>query len=394
MPGRSLFSGRRLNVNLQLPLCPKEYPQKGFKPRILLLYVNNYILHNRQGDIMQQKIIFLVDDNATNLTMAEEALANQYRVIALSSAAQMFAALEKFRPSMILLDVEMPEMSGFETMKRLKGNEKYAGIPVIFLTGRTDVVSEAHGIELGAVDFIMKPFSKPVLLNRIKNHLNIDELIRERTEKLVRLQNGIVGTMADLVENRDQNTGGHIDRTTTYMKTLIEAMLARDVYSGEMESWNLESVISSARLHDLGKIAIPDSILNKPGPLTKEEFEIMKSHSLEGERIIKKTILRTGDVEFLENAKIIAVTHHEKWDGSGYPYGIKEKEIPLQGRIMAVIDVYDALVSDRPYKKAFVHQEAVKIIMESSGRHFDPEITAVFDEINKKILEIKSRLTE
>jgi len=343
---------------------------------------------------MQQKIIFLVDDNATNLTMAEEALANQYRVIALSSAAQMFAALEKFRPSMILLDVEMPEMSGFETMKRLKGNEKYAGIPVIFLTGRTDVVSEAHGIELGAVDFIMKPFSKPVLLNRIKNHLNIDELIRERTEKLVRLQNGIVGTMADLVENRDQNTGGHIDRTTTYMKTLIEAMLARDVYSGEMESWNLESVISSARLHDLGKIAIPDSILNKPGPLTKEEFEIMKSHSLEGERIIKKTILRTGDVEFLENAKIIAVTHHEKWDGSGYPYGIKEKEIPLQGRIMAVIDVYDALVSDRPYKKAFVHQEAVKIIMESSGRHFDPEITAVFDEINKKILEIKSRLTE
>ena len=341
-----------------------------------------------------QKIIFLVDDNATNLTMAEEALANQYRVIALSCAAQMFTAFEKFRPDLILLDVEMPDMSGFDAMKRLKKNEAYADIPVIFLTGRTDTGSEAYGIELGAVDFIMKPFSKPVLLNRIKNHLNIDEVIRERTEKLVRLQNGIVGTMADLVENRDQNTGGHIDRTTTYMKILIEAMIAQDLYADEISAWNIESVVSSARLHDLGKIAIPDSILNKPGPLTKEEFEVMKSHSLEGERIIKKTILRTGDADFLQNAKVIAVSHHEKWDGSGYPYGLKETEIPLMGRVMAVIDVYDALVSDRPYKKAFSHEEAVKIIMESSGRHFDPKIAAVFAEIKKRISEIRSRLNE
>jgi len=236
------------------------------------------------------------------------------------------------------------------------------------------------------VDFIMKPFSEPVLLNRIKNHLNIDELIRERTEQLVRLQNGIVYTMADLVENRDKNTGGHIDRTSVYMKILIDAMLAQGEYADELLGWDLESVISSARLHDVGKITIPDSILNKPGSLTKEEFEIMKSHSMEGELIIDKAIERTGDAEFLRNAKMIAVYHHERWNGTGYPYGLTETEIPLQGRLMAIIDVYDALVSERPYKKAFTHEEAVKIIMEDSGKHFDPCIAKVFHSVNEQIL--------
>jgi len=333
-----------------------------------------------------QKTIFLVDDNATNLTVAEEALVKQYRVIALSSAAKMFAALEKFKPDLILLDIEMPEMSGFEAMKKLKESDLHSNIPVIFLTGRTDELSESDGIELGAVDFIMKPFSEPVLLNRIKNHLNIDELIRERTEQLVRLQNGIVYTMADLVENRDKNTGGHIDRTSVYMKILIDAMLKRGVCADEITNWDLESVISSARLHDVGKITIPDSILNKPGSLTKEEFEIMKSHSMEGELIIDRAIERTGDAEFLRNAKMIAVYHHERWNGTGYPYGLKETEIPLQGRLMAIIDVYDALVSERPYKKAFTHEEAVKIIMEDSGKHFDPCIAEVFHSVNEQIL--------
>jgi len=346
-----------------------------------------------------EKIIFLVDDNASNLTEAEGALEKLYRVIALSSAQQMFAAFEKFRPDLILLDVDMIEMSGFDAMKRLKRNGKYADIPVIFLIGRTDTESEAYGIELGAVDFIMKPFSKPVLLNRIKNHLGIDELIRERTaqlsertEKLVRIQNGIVGTMADLVENRDKNTGGHIDRTTVYMKTLIEAMLEQNIYSDEMRDWNIDTVVSSARLHDVGKIVIPDSILNKTGPLTKDEFEIMKTHSIEGERIIKKTILRTGDSEFLQYAKVIAVSHHERWDGAGYPFGMKGAEIPLMGRIMAVIDVYDALVSERPYKKAFPHDESIKIITDAAGRHFDPQVAKVFVDIKKRISELKSRL--
>jgi len=355
-----------------------------------------------------QKNIFLVDDNVTNLTVAEEVLVKQFRVISLSSAAKMFAALEKFRPDLILLDIEMPEVSGFEAMKQLKANDLYTDIPVIFLTTRSDPASEAYGIELGAVDFILKPFSEPVLLNRIKNHLNIDELIRQRTEQLarrtedlarrtedlVRLQNGIVFTMADLTESRDKNTGGHIDRTSEYMKILIEAMLERGVYADEMNKWNLDLVISSARLHDLGKIVIPDSILNKTGPLTEEEFQTMKQHSLEGERIIEKAIQRTGGAEFLQNAKIFAACHHERWNGLGYPKGLSGTDIPLQGRIMAVIDVYDALVSERPYKRAFTHEEAINIITGDAGKHFDPVIVDVFKEIGEQIMAAKEKWVE
>jgi len=332
------------------------------------------------------ELIFVVDDNDANLAVAAAALEAKYKVLTMPSAEKMFSLLEKKKPDIILLDIEMPEQSGFEAMKKLKSCDAYSNIPVIFLTSRTDAASEANGIELGAVDFIQKPFSEPVLLNRIKHHLNIDKLIRERTEHLVRLQNGIVFIMADLVENRDKNTGGHIERTAMYMKVLIEAMMERGVYANEMHSWNLSLVISSARLHDLGKIIIPDAILNKPGPLTEAEFQIMKTHSLEGEHIIEKAIQRTGDADFLSNAKTIAVSHHERWDGAGYPYGLKGGEIPLQGRIMAVIDVYDALVSERPYKKSFSHKEAVKIIKEGSGRHFDPLIADVFCEIEEKTL--------
>ena len=343
-----------------------------------------------------KKTIFLIDDNATNLTMAEDALVQKYRVIALSSAAKMFTALDKFKPDLILLDIEMPEMTGFEAMKILRSNDVYAEIPVIFLTGRTDPDSEALGIELGAVDFIMKPFSVPVLLNRIKNHLHLDELIRERTEQLARrteqlvlLQNGIVYTFADLVENRDKNTGGHIDRTAVYLKILIDAMLEQEVYTEDMQGWNMEAVISSARLHDLGKIVISDSILNKPGPLTEDEFITMKTHALAGERIIEKAIQQTGDAEFLYNAKMIAAYHHEWWDGSGYPHGIKGTAIPLQARLMAIIDVYDALVSERPYKKAFAHEDAVKVIVNGSGHQFDPLIIEVFCKVTAQIKAAK-----
>ncbi|MCL2102390.1 MAG: response regulator [Fibromonadales bacterium] len=339
-----------------------------------------------------QKLIFIVDDNDANLTIAASVLETKYQVLTMPSAEKMFLLLQKKRPDMILLDIEMLGMNGFEAMKLLKANNLYAQIPVIFLTGLVDVSNEAYGIELGAVDFIMKPFSAPVLLNRIKNHLHIDDLIRKRTEQLERLKNGIVYTLADLVENRDKNTGGHIDRTTVYMKILINAMLAQGVYADEMRNWDLESVISSARLHDVGKIAIPDSILNKPSSLTEEEFQTMKTHSTEGEHIIEKAIQRTGDTEFLQNAKLFAAYHHERWDGKGYPLGLKETEIPLPGRIMAVIDVYDALVSERPYKKAFTHEKAVSIIMESSGQQFDPHIAKVFSQVNEQIMAARDKL--
>jgi len=333
-------------------------------------------------------MIFLVDDNTTNLASAEETLSEDYRVISLTSAAKMFDAFDRFIPDLILLDIEMPEMNGFEAMQKLKDSKLYDKIPVIFLTGRSDVASETAGIELGAVDFITKPFTAAVLKVRVKNHLNIDQIIRERTAKLTRLQNGIVSVMADLVENRDGNTGGHIDRTAVYMEMLVEAMIKSGIYIEETKNWDLKSVALSARLHDLGKIAIPDSVLNKPGKLNAEEFNVIKGHSEKGAKIIDETILKTGDADFLRDAKIIASYHHEKWNGTGYPHGLKGLEIPLLGRIMALVDVYDALVSERPYKKAFTHEQALTIIKNDSGTHFDPEIVNVFMGINEGISKV------
>ena len=347
-----------------------------------------------------QKTIFIVDDSATNLATAEKALETQYLVITLSSASKMFTIVGKMTPDLILLDIDMPIMNGFEAMTRLKAGGLYAEIPVIFLTGLMDADTEAHGIALGAVDFIVKPFSVPVLLNRIKKHLNIDELIRERTAQLhertaqlVRLQNGIVFTLADVVENRDKNTGGHIDRTTIYTSILLDAMIEHGLYIDEIRTWNLDSIVSSARLHDLGKIAIPDSILNKPDKLTSEEFSVIKTHSVAGERIIDHMIARTGEMEFLNNAKLFAAYHHEKWNGDGYPYGLHGAQIPLHGRIMAIVDVYDALTSERPYKKAFTGEEAARVIEDNSGTHFDPLIATVFCEMKDKIELVKNRLS-
>jgi putative two-component system response regulator len=343
-----------------------------------------------------QKTIFVVDDNDTNLSMAKEALKEQYRVMTLPSAAKMFALIEKITPDLILLDIEMPEMDGFDALQRLKNDASQADIPVIFLTSMTDAAVEVRGFQLGVVDFITKPFSAPVLLNRIKTHLHIDELIRERTtklqqrtEQLQHLQNGIVFVLADMVENRDKGTGGHIERTTKYIKILIHIMMARGVYADEIAEIDLDLFVSSARLHDVGKISISDTILNKLGRLTEEEFVIMKTHTTDGERTIDQIVSRTGDEAFLHNAKLFAGYHHERWDGKGYPYGLAGTNIPLQGRIMAFVDVYDALISERPYKKAFTHEEAIDIIMENAGTQFDPLIAEVFYEVRDQFKAVQ-----
>jgi putative two-component system response regulator len=338
------------------------------------------------------KTIFIVDDSDTNLSMAEAALENQYDVMTMPSAAGMFALLKKITPDLILLDIEMPEMDGFEALQKLKSDEVYATIPVMFLTGHTDEEVEVRGFKMGAIDFVTKPFSPPVLLNRIKTHLDIDEIIRARTLQLHRLQNSIVSVLADMVENRDKGTGSHIERTSVYIKILIDEMKNRGVYLDEISKWDIDKIISSARMHDLGKISISDIIVKKPEKLTDDEFELMKTHVLEGERIIDEIISKTGEGEFLRNAKLFAGYHHERWDGKGYPRGLKGENIPLQGRIMAIVDVYDALVSERPYKKAFSNEEAVRIIMESAGTHYDPEIAAVFFEVKELFKAVRAEL--
>jgi putative two-component system response regulator len=301
----------------------------------------------------------------------------------------MFALLGRITPDLILLDIEMPEMDGFEALRRLKANELHARVPVIFLTSRADSSTEAQGFEIGAVDFVTKPFSAPVLKNRIKTHMGIDELIRERTAKLERLQSGLVFILADIVESRDKATGGHLERTSAYVKILTNAMLAHGVYAEEIRGLNLESLASAARLHDVGKIAIPDAVLNRLGALTQDEFEMVKTHTVEGERIIDRVLARTGDMAFMLKAKLFASCHHERWDGTGYPRKLKGLEIPLQGRILAVADFYDALLSDRPYKKVFTEEAVVGIITDNAGKMFDPVIVDVFIKVKEQINEVR-----
>jgi putative two-component system response regulator len=338
--------------------------------------------------------IFVVDDVDTNLTNAEQALEEAYNVLTLPSAVRMFALLQKVTPDLILLDIEMPEMDGFAAMVKLKENPRTADIPVMFLTASTDDAVEARGIELGAVDFVVKPVSAPVLRNRIANHLHISERIKERTRKIELLQNGIVSVLANMVESRDEITGGHIERTSMYVKILLEAMLEKGVYAEQTRGWDVDMFVSSARMHDIGKIIVSDLILNKPGKLTDEEFAMMKKHAAAGEQIIDQIAAQTNMVgdPFLENAKLAAGHHHEKWNGMGYPRGLKGEEISLQGRIMAVADVYDALVSDRPYKKAFSDEEAANIITGDSGKHFDPNIVEVFLTVKDKFTDARKNL--
>jgi len=338
------------------------------------------------------KTIFMVDDSDTSLSIAKKALEHQYRVLTMLSGVKMFSLLEKIIPDLIILDIQMPEMDGFETLKNLKTKPLYADIPVIFLTSFSDDDIEAKGFEMGVVDFISKPFSAPVLLNRIKTQLDIEDIISERTKRIKLLQNGIMAVFANVVEERDRDTVGHNDRTAMDIKILITAMKERGVYADEISTWNIDKVASSARLHDMGKINILDTVLNKPGKLNDEEYEQVKTHPIEGVKLIDKILKQTGEEEFLHNAKLFAEYHHERWDGKGYPHGLKGTDIPLHGRIMAIIDVYDALVSKRPYKEPITDEEAVKVISEEAGKQFDPKIVEVFLAVQGQLKEVKGAL--
>jgi putative two-component system response regulator len=291
------------------------------------------------------------------------------------------------------------------------------------------------GITLGAVDYIIKPFSAPLLLKRIEMHLVVEsqkhllesqnrelkdqsyeleqqkheleqqkqellnfnaklqEMVNEKVRTILELQGALLRSMAELVESRDDITGGHIERTQSYLGTLLNAMKLQGIYKDEVSGWDLSLVLMSAQLHDVGKIAVKDSILNKPGRLTPEEFEEVKKHTTFGGQVIDKIMESTSEHTFLNYAKTFALTHHEKWDGSGYPSGLKGMDIPLLGRLMAIADVYDALVSDRPYKRAFTHGEAVKIITDGRGTHFDPVLTDLFLSVSNEFEDISSALT-
>jgi putative two-component system response regulator len=355
---------------------------------------------------LQHKVI-LVDDNMTILQMGKALMRDRYEIFPAASAESLFELLQNVKPDMILLDVEMPGMNGYEALRVLKDDPKMMDIPVIFLTGNSDVGSELQGLELGAVDYILKPFSAPLLLKRIENQIRISDQSRElqylndnlqgevsrKTKEVFNLQSSMVSAMTELIESRDGTTGGHIERTQAYLKYLVHELQRVDVYHDEMSRLNAEMLIASAPLHDTGKIAIEDCILNKPGKLTHEEFEKMKKHVDFGVEAIERIIKAAPNQPFLKCAKVIAATHHEKWDGSGYPHGLSGKNIPLEGRLMAIADVYDALISARPYKPAYSPTEAERIIEEGRGSHFDPALVDVFHGVSDILAAISQSYT-
>jgi putative two-component system response regulator len=344
----------------------------------------------------------------SNLDQGKNILKTFYKVYPAPSAAKLFEILENVIPELILLDIEMPEMNGYEAIKILKADERYANIAVIFLTSKNDENSELKGFDLGAADYISKPFSAPLLLKRIENQLiiirsqaalkdyaeNLEIKVMEKTMQVINLQDAILSTVADLVEFRDNLTGGHIARTQLYMKALINEMIRDEIYKDEISKWDTNFFIHAVQLHDVGKIAITDLILNKPSRLTDEEFEIMKTHVTVGVDAIERIMNNTEEIEqsFLRQTLYIVGTHHEKWDGSGYPLGLKGLNIPLEGRLMAIGDVYDALISVRPYKKAFTNEDAKKIIIDGFGSHFDPTLREVFCAVTDEFSYVAKNL--
>jgi len=350
----------------------------------------------------EKTLIILVDDNPANLRIGKNVLSEKYTVATAPSAEKMFTLLENNKPAMIMLDIDMPKMNGYEAIKLLKSKPETKDIPVIFLTGKTESDDEITGLSLGAIDYITKPFQPALLLTRIEVHLlveaqkkelqyfneNLQRMVKEKTQSVMELQNALLKTMAELVECRDDITGGHIERTQHGIKILLEEIEKSGIYAEETKGWDLDLLLQSSQLHDVGKISINDVILKKPTKLNKQEFDEMKKHAAFGERIIEKIETLAKESDFLKYAKIFAASHHEKWDGTGYPRGLKGDEIPLLGRIMAIADVYDALTSMRPYKEAFSHEEAVRIITNSSGTQFDPVLIELFiknaDRFNQK----------
>jgi putative two-component system response regulator len=350
----------------------------------------------------QRQIIMLVDDNMASLTMGKNILKDKYNVFPIPSGEKLFDILQKVTPDLILLDIAMPEMDGYEVIKKLKANRKTQDIPVVFLTSRDDPGNELEGLSLGAIDYVSKPFSPALLTQRIENHLlmavqkkelknyneNLREMVLEQTEQIEELQHAVLSTVAEVAEFRDDIIGGHIERIQSYLKFMLDQMIEEGIYREQTANWDLDFLIPSAQLHDVGKIMISEQILNKPGKLSPEEFEEIKKHTTYGVRLIERIIHTTREHAFLEHARIIAGTHHEKWDGSGYPEGLAGNAIPLQGRLMAIADVYDALIAVRPYTQPVSPAEAEKIILEGKGTHFDPLLVEVFQSVAPKFAKI------
>jgi len=352
----------------------------------------------------KKPIILIVDDTPGNIAILNSFLKGQYRTkAAITGAEALDLAMGKEAPDLILLDIMMPDMDGYEVCRQLKRDARTVDIPVIFLTSKSSVQDEQKGLELGAVDYIAKPPSPPIVMARIKTQLYLKSVrdflrnknvflaaeVERRTRDVSMIQDVAMAAMGSLAETRDNETGGHIRRTQYYVKALSEEASVMPRLKNYFVGDAIELLYKSAPLHDIGKIGIPDGILLKPDRLTREEFEVMKKHTTIGRSAILAAEKRLDSPDsFLRIAREMAWTHHEKWDGTGYPQGLSGDGIPVSGRIMGFADVYDALISKRVYKPALSHEEAVAIIGEGAGTQFDPRLADVFQGISGRFKKI------
>ncbi|WP_371322905.1 two-component system response regulator [Dechloromonas sp. ZY10] len=340
-----------------------------------------------------QSTILVVDDTPENLAVLGELLQPYYRVRAANSGSRALQIAGAQPPDLILLDVMMPEMDGYEVLSRLRSAPATRDVPVIFVTAMDGVADEEHGLEQGAVDYIAKPIRPSIVLARVRAHLELKaarDILRDHNRYLEaevarrmsenqEIQRVTIHALARLAETRDPETGNHLLRTQEYVRTLAQGLRKHPRYTAELDDKTIDALAESAPLHDIGKVGIPDNILLKPGKLTPEEWEIMKTHAILGSKAIEQAEKDARKpVEFLAIAKQIAHWHHEKWDGSGYPDGLAGEAIPLPARLMALADVFDALISKRVYKDAFDFSTASQIIVDGRGHHFDPDIVDVF----------------
>jgi len=332
--------------------------------------------------------ILIVDDTSENLIILSEILKPFYKVKVANSGMKALNLIAAGHiPDIILLDVMMPEISGYEVCQKLKEDPLTRNIPIIFVTALIECKDEAEGLSLGAVDYITKPINASIVLARIKTQVillqyqrNLEQKLAERTEEIVLTRMEVIRQLGRAAEYKDNETGTHILRMSAFAKIIAKKI--------GLDNVRAELIFLSAPMHDIGKIGTPDYILRKEGPLSPEEWEIVKKHPLQGAEIIGN-----HQSSLLQTARIVALTHHEKFDGTGYPYGIKGYDIPLMGRIVAIADVFDALTSKRPYKEAWSLEQAITYLVEQKGKHFDPELVDSFlmcmDEIKAIMAQFK-----
>ncbi|HEX6733367.1 MAG TPA: two-component system response regulator [Azonexus sp.] len=353
--------------------------------------------------------ILVIDDTPANLSLLNQLLRIRYRVRLASSGARGLELAAQQAPDLILLDIMMPDLDGYEVCRRLKAEPVTAGIPVLFLTAKVDAADEEQGFEVGAVDFIHKPIAPAIVLARVKTHLQIKSWqtfledqsawlqgeVERRVNEVLYLQEASIRVMVSLAEFRDECTGNHIRRTQTYVRLLAQHLSRQARDRDFLTAEHIDQIAKASPLHDIGKIAIPDQVLLKPGKHTPDEFEIMKTHAVKGEGMLLKTRQELGeDNLMLHFASQIARSHHERWDGSGYPDGLRGEAIPLAARLMAVADVYDALRSVRPYKTAHSHEEAARLLCEQRGRHFDPALIDAFLALQDDFALVATQLAD